>query len=400
MRRTTTKVLVLAVLLLLTAAGSLSLAAQTVTSASARKSARHTSAKASHHTSARTAAHSSGHATACTSARSAAHSKAHAGAGKRQACTAARAIHPEPRAQTRRASVSRITPRHHVPDAPPAITETEAPKPSPAAQIASDPAEVHHAGARPAAAEPTESGEAEAEPAAADDPPTSTPVAQPAALNLRRMPMPPPLRGSLASLERQNERTDADGLERIEDEDDLSDRIAHKLLVPVPVSEALAVNPDLPDHHRYCRPWTARFLTDIARAQSAQFHAPLEVTSAVRTVAWQKHLIAINGNAAPAEGDVASPHLTGATIDIAKSGLSRQQIGWMRAWLLPLQTAGKIDVEEEFQQSCFHITVYKSYVPHRPAPSIAHDKPGQPKSAPKSRQLNRDIAAAAPTLGR
>jgi hypothetical protein len=34
----------------------------------------------------------------------------------------------------------------------------------------------------------------------------------------------------------------------------------------------------------------------------------------------------------------------------------------MRRWLLPLQPAGKIDVEEEFKQSCFHITVYKSYV--------------------------------------
>jgi hypothetical protein len=38
----------------------------------------------------------------------------------------------------------------------------------------------------------------------------------------------------------------------------------------------------------------------------------------------------------------------------------------MRAYLLPLQTAGKIDVEEEFQQSCFHISVYKSYVTSRP----------------------------------
>ena len=70
----------------------------------------------------------------------------------------------------------------------------------------------------------------------------------------------------------------------------------------------------------------------------------------------------VNGNATAAEGDIASPHLTGATIDIAKQGMTRQEIGWMRAWLLPLEKAGKIDVEEEFQQSCFHITVYKSYV--------------------------------------
>ena len=43
-----------------------------------------------------------------------------------------------------------------------------------------------------------------------------------------------------------------------------------------------------------------------------------------------------NGNAAAAEGDIVSPHLTGATIDIAKQGLSRQEMGWMRSWLLPL----------------------------------------------------------------
>ena len=43
----------------------------------------------------------------------------------------------------------------------------------------------------------------------------------------------------------------------------------------------------------------------------------------------------------------------------------------MRAWLLPLEQAGLIDVEEEFQQACFHITVYKNYVPGKPAPMPA-----------------------------
>jgi hypothetical protein len=76
-----------------------------------------------------------------------------------------------------------------------------------------------------------------------------------------------------------------------------------------------------------------------------------------------------NGNAAPAEGDVVSPHLTGATVDIAKSGLSRQEMAWMRERLLALQSAGKIDVEEEFRQACFHITVYKVYAPeHKTSP--------------------------------
>jgi hypothetical protein len=47
--------------------------------------------------------------------------------------------------------------------------------------------------------------------------------------------------------------------------------------------------------------------------------------------------------------------------------MSRQEMGWMRSRLLRLQQAGMIDVEEEFQQACFHITVYKSYLPSKPA---------------------------------
>ncbi len=173
--------------------------------------------------------------------------------------------------------------------------------------------------------------------------------------------MPPPLRGSYESLVRQNDKSEADGLERIQDDEDLNDRIQRKMLVPVPVSARLAVNGNLPENRRYCRPWTATFLSDLARAHGAAFHAPLEVSSAVRTVEYQKKLMRVNGNATAAEGDVASPHLTGGTIDIAKQGMTHQQVAWMRRWLLPLQQAGKIDVEEEFRQSCFHITVYKSY---------------------------------------
>jgi len=236
--------------------------------------------------------------------------------------------------------------------------------------------------------------------------------------------MPTPLRGSLDSLERQNEKADDEGLERIEDEDDLADRIARKLLVPVPASAAMTVNGNLPENHRYCRPWTARFLADMARAHAAQFHGSLEVSSAVRTVEYQKRLMAVNGNAAAAEGDVVSPHLTGATVDIAKSGLSRQEIGWMRSWLLQLQSAGKIDVEEEFQQACFHITVYKSYVPRKPtnsaarvtagqtgtgpatvpvetAPEVGQPGAGQKKAAlPKSRPGDADAPGGATALGR
>lgn len=212
----------------------------------------------------------------------------------------------------------------------------------------------------------------ESETASADPEPVAATLTRRAALravSLRtsRFGMPAPLVGSRAILEHQNAMSDAEGLERIEDEDDLADRIAKKMLVPVPTSIALIINGNLPVNHRYCRPWTALFLSDLARSHAAEFRRPLEVSSAVRTIAYQKRLMEINGNAAAAEGDIVSPHLTGATIDIAKSPLSRQEIAWMRTHLLPLEQAGKIDVEEEFQQACFHITVYKSYAPARRA---------------------------------
>ncbi|HEY0162578.1 MAG TPA: DUF5715 family protein, partial [Edaphobacter sp.] len=95
---------------------------------------------------------------------------------------------------------------------------------------------------------------------------------------------------------------------------------------------------------------------------------PLQVNSAVRTVEFQQRLMRTNGNAAPAEGETASPHLTGQAIDIAKHGLSITEIAWLRGYLLPLIQQGRIDVEEEFQQACFHISVYRKYAPSSGAP--------------------------------
>jgi hypothetical protein len=192
---------------------------------------------------------------------------------------------------------------------------------------------------------------------------------RPASFERTRLVVPSPLKGSFESLARQNERAEADGLQRILDEDDLTSRIEQKLLVPVPASSGLVVNANLSDSHRYCRPWTADFLSDLAAAHSARFHKAIEVSSAVRTVEYQQRLMLVNGNAAAAEGDIVSPHLTGGTVDVVKQGMTRQELGWMRNWLLAQQVAGTIDVEEEFRQPCFHITVYKNYASPPPSPA-------------------------------
>ncbi len=183
-----------------------------------------------------------------------------------------------------------------------------------------------------------------------------------------RLLMPAPLRGSHEILVHQNQVADDDGLGRVQDDADLEGMRRRGMLVPVPVSASLVVDERLPEDRRVCRPWTADFLATLARAHFARFHTPLQLNSAVRTVAFQQHLVHINGNAAPAEGDTASPHLTGQAVDLAKRGLSLTEIAWMRGYLLPLIEAGKIDVEEEFKQSCFHISVYRRYQPGAPLP--------------------------------
>jgi hypothetical protein len=223
------------------------------------------------------------------------------------------------------------------------------------------------------------------------------PATEVVSLHRRDLGLASPLRGSHASLERQDEISEGqDGLERIQDEDDLRDRIAHNFLVPVPTSGDLTINQNLPETHRYCRPWTAQFLSELASQHAVRFHSPLEVSSAVRTVDYQKQLERVNGNAAAAEGDIASPHLTGATIDIAKGNMTRDEIAWMRTSLLALQEAGKLDVEEEFKQSCFHITVYRSYASAPAAatqPAEAFNATGQ--SAPLLSQASASVSTPA-----
>ena len=184
-----------------------------------------------------------------------------------------------------------------------------------------------------------------------------------------RLIVPPPLKGSREILIHQNLVADRDGLDRIRDDEDLLEMRRERLLVPLSTDDAIQIDERLPTNRRYCRPWTAQFLETLARAHYARFRTPLQVNSAVRTAEFQEHLLHINGNAAPAEGDTASPHLTGQAIDIAKHGLSLTEIAWLRGYLLPLVQEGKIDVEEEFQQACFHISVYKRYLPPATAPN-------------------------------
>ena len=186
--------------------------------------------------------------------------------------------------------------------------------------------------------------------------------------------MLPALKGSHENLIRQNLMADQDGLTRVQDDADLERMRLSGQLVPIPAAAGIQIDSRLPLNRRFCRPWTAQFLSIVAAAHYAYFRTPLQVNSAVRTIEFQHRLQRINGNAAPAEGETASPHLTGQAVDLAKKGLSPAEIAWMRAYLMPLIQEGKLDVEEEFQQACFHVSVYRRFAPSAVPRSVVQDR--------------------------
>ncbi len=193
------------------------------------------------------------------------------------------------------------------------------------------------------------------------------PVVLPGLYRYGRLVVPPPMRGTREILVHQNLIADEEGLSRIQDDDDLRRMRTERMLVDFPESMSLHMNAELAGDRRCARPWTVRFAADIARAYYLRFHQPLQVNSAVRTVAYQVRLRRTNGNAAGVGGEMASPHLTGEAIDFGKRDMNTEEIAWMRTYLRPLMQVGKVDVEEEFQQACFHISVYRSYAPSIPS---------------------------------
>jgi hypothetical protein len=216
------------------------------------------------------------------------------------------------------------------------------------------------------------------------------PIVLPGLYRNGRLVVPAPLKGTHEILVHQNLMADDEGLERIEDDYDLRRLRAAHLLVDYPESASLHINPELAADRRCGRVWAVRFASTIARDFYARFHQPLQVNSAVRTVAFQVRLQRTNGNAAGIDGDTASPHLTGQAMDLGKRNMSMAQIAWMRSYLLPLMQAGKVDVEEEFQQACFHISVYRSYMPSPVKRSVPRNEVAQLREPRVKRSQHAD----------
>jgi hypothetical protein len=177
----------------------------------------------------------------------------------------------------------------------------------------------------------------------------------------RRIFWNPVFKPSHDSLLKQNAEIDRLELPRIQDDAELEQLKQDGKLVPITPNEALRVDPRLDPDRRYCRPWTLKFVEDLAEAYHQQFGDQIQVNSAVRTVVVQKKLRRHNRNAAPAEGEIASSHLAGVTVDLQRRGMSKKEIKWVENYLIPMKAAGLVEPEEERRQWVFHIMVSNRY---------------------------------------
>jgi hypothetical protein len=194
----------------------------------------------------------------------------------------------------------------------------------------------------------------------------------------------PVLRGSHESLLRQNDEINRLSLPRIANDLELQELELREELVPLHDSHSVVVASNLESIRRYCRPWTRDFVEDLSQAYYQKFHKPLYVTSAVRTVEQQARLRRWNRNAAPIEGDTASSHLAGLTIDIGKRGLTRREKDFINGFVLPLQNAGLVEAAEERRQACYHIMVSDRYTGWREEQQRLQDPVNADQASAKS----------------
>jgi hypothetical protein len=171
----------------------------------------------------------------------------------------------------------------------------------------------------------------------------------------------PLFRPSRESLLIQNAEIDRLDLPRIQDDTELEALKADGSLLEIVPNESLKIEPSLDPSRRYCRPWTLNFVDDLSQSYYNRFHAQIQLNSAVRTVKVQRKLRRHNRNAAPAEGDTASSHLAGVTIDLQRRGMTKEQIAWMEHYLFYMKALGLVEPEEERRHWCFHIMVSGRY---------------------------------------
>jgi hypothetical protein len=211
--------------------------------------------------------------------------------------------------------------------------------------------------------------------------------------HLRWLRWNPMFRPSHESLLLQNAEINRLDLPRIQDDDELEALKISGALLPIRASDTLRFDARLDPSRRYSRPWTRDFTEDLGQAYFHRFHQQIQVNSAVRTVKVQKKLRRHNRNAAPADGDTASSHLAGVTVDLQRRGMSKQQVRWVEHYLFYMKALGLVEPEEERHQWVFHIMVSGQYGQWRETQDIVPiERPEMPH--PDLQRPDTEVAAA------
>jgi D-alanyl-D-alanine dipeptidase len=126
-------------------------------------------------------------------------------------------------------------------------------------------------------------------------------------------------------------------------------------LESIPQNKALAVSRALPKDRSYVLPRVNVFLLELSADFYVTFGTALTVDSAVRSASVQRRLRRFNASAAPVDGETASSHEAGCTVDLSRR-LTRAQQHWLEYRLAYYEYAQqRIIVEQE--RNCFHIMV-------------------------------------------
>ena len=174
------------------------------------------------------------------------------------------------------------------------------------------------------------------------------------------------LKGSTDSLAWQNKIADEQKLPRVSSDKELEQLKKSGVLIQIP--EWFRIDPRLDQKWRWVLPETAKFLDDFGVDFINHFGRYFKTTSAIRTTVRQLE-IAKEGNPnaeLPMEGPRRTSHTTGATIDISKIDMNEDELAWTRKELLRLEKLQVIEAtEEDSQQKCFHIMVFKTYAGYK-----------------------------------
>lgn len=156
------------------------------------------------------------------------------------------------------------------------------------------------------------------------------------------------------SLRIENETADVMGVRRYLTEDEVNADVERGVLVAINEYPSLKIAKKLPRWRRYARPEAVAFIQLLSSEfYEANGHA-LIVDSAIRPASVQKRLRRWNRNAAPVDGERASTHQRGTTLDISRH-MTKRDYRWLMIRFMYYRAIRHILVIEE--RSCIHIFI-------------------------------------------